>query len=322
MAPLVRPKYRIVEAAERAGIAASTLRAWERRYGIPRPSRSDSGYRLYSESDLRALSRMKDLVASGFAAQEAAAQVRREQRGSRSLPSAGADTLRERILDAACSFDGASLERVLAEVTRGYAAEDAVRVVLAPTLVELGARWIEGRIDVAHEHWLVQRLRAYLASLVAGMRARSPNGVAVVACFPDEEHDIACYVVAVHLAARGYRPVVLGARTPPAALAVAVRDLSPALICLSLTNPASPADRRAVAAYKAASAGSPLWLGGQGVASLGTLPRGVRVVGPGAQRLLATLKSPRARDVRRPSGSRKSRSNLSAVLPARRARRP
>ncbi|MEZ0313805.1 MAG: MerR family transcriptional regulator [Myxococcota bacterium] len=316
MARELRPKYRIVEAAERAGIGASTLRAWERRYGIPRPARTDSGYRLYSEIDLRSLSRMKDLVSSGMAAHEAAEQVLREQRGAKALPFANADTLRDRLLDAACVFDGATLERVLTEVTHAYAAEEAVLHVLAPALVELGDRWADGRIGVAHEHWLVQRLRAHLASLVAGMRARPLRGVAVVACFPDEEHDVACYVVAVHLAARGLRPVVLGARTPPEALAVAVRDLSPAMVCLSLTNPATAADRRAVAAYKTACAGRPLWVGGQGVASLGALPRGVRSAGIGAQDLLATLRSPRTRGSRKSSGSRKSRSNRASSPPA------
>ncbi len=317
MAREVRPKYRIVEAAQRAGIGASTLRAWERRYGIPRPSRSDSGYRLYSELDLQALSRMKDLVSSGVAAHEAAEQVRREQRGSRSLPPANADTLRTQLLDAACAFDGATLERVLAEVNRAYAAEDGVSYVIEPALTELGERWADGRMDVAHEHWLVQRLRAHLASAVAGMRARPPRGIAVVACFPDEEHDVACYVIAIHLAAKGFRPVVLGARTPPAALAVAVRDLAPALVCLSLTNPATAADRRAVTAYKTACAGRQLWVGGQGVATLGALPRGVRAAGAGAYDLFAALKSPRRPVPRRPAGSRKSRSSRAGSQPAR-----
>ena len=313
----VRPKYRIVEAAARVGIGASTLRAWERRYGIPSPARTDGGYRLYSERDLRSLSRMKSLVSSGVAAHEAAEQVRRQERGSRGTPVVSADALREQLLDAACAFDGPTLERVLAEVTVTYAAEDAVNTVLAPALVDLGERWANGTIDVAHEHWLVQRLRAYLASLVATMRGRAPKGIVVVACFPNEEHDVACYVLAVHLAVRGFRPVVLGARTPPEALAVAVRDLSPALVCLSLTNPPTVSDRRAVVAYKAACAGRPLWLGGQGVAGLGVLPRNVRSAGAGAEQLLASLRSQRPRDPRTSSGSRRSRSNRASSPPAR-----
>lgn len=49
---------RVVE--QRTGLTAATLRAWERRYGVVEPTRSDGGHRLYSDDDvyrLRALVR-------------------------------------------------------------------------------------------------------------------------------------------------------------------------------------------------------------------------------------------------------------------------
>ncbi|GIW08274.1 MAG: hypothetical protein KatS3mg060_3079 [Dehalococcoidia bacterium] len=45
---------------KRTGIPADTIRAWERRYGIPRPQRTASGRRLYSEADLDVLRRLRD----------------------------------------------------------------------------------------------------------------------------------------------------------------------------------------------------------------------------------------------------------------------
>lgn len=310
------PKFRIVEAAERAGVSAATLRAWERRYGIPTPARTRTGYRLYSDNDLQALSRMKNLVENGLAANEAAEQVRAEQRGRRKATLPDAERLKERLLDAACEFDGPTLERVLVEVTRAYSAADAVRVVLHPTMVQMGLRWADGSADIAHEHWLTQRLRAFIASMLANMRARATRGVAIVACFPDEDHDVGCYVLAVHLASLGFRPVVLGAKTPPSALAFAVRDLDPAIVCLSLTNPPTAADKRALTAYRTACRGRPLWLGGSGIAKLGKLPRGVQGAGVSARDLLATLK-PAPRAPRKPAGSRSAKTPARARLRAR-----
>lgn len=49
------PKYTIHTASRLTGLKAGTLRAWERRYGIPTPHRSASGHRLYAEYDLRLL---------------------------------------------------------------------------------------------------------------------------------------------------------------------------------------------------------------------------------------------------------------------------
>ena len=64
--------YTIKGAAELTGVAAATLRAWERRYGIGAPARSESGYRLYSEANLQSLGLMRDLVDSGWAPRQAA----------------------------------------------------------------------------------------------------------------------------------------------------------------------------------------------------------------------------------------------------------
>ena len=37
------------------GIKADTLRAWERRYGLPVPERSPGGHRLYSQYDIETI---------------------------------------------------------------------------------------------------------------------------------------------------------------------------------------------------------------------------------------------------------------------------
>ena len=46
------PVYTIKTVVQETGIAPATLRAWERRYGVLSPGRSDGGYRLYSERDI------------------------------------------------------------------------------------------------------------------------------------------------------------------------------------------------------------------------------------------------------------------------------
>lgn len=63
--------YRIAKAAERTGLTPATIRAWENRYGLPKPHRSDSKYRLYSESDIHLLMAIKQLVDSGVGPQQA-----------------------------------------------------------------------------------------------------------------------------------------------------------------------------------------------------------------------------------------------------------
>jgi DNA-binding transcriptional MerR regulator len=68
------------EVARRAGVSTSTLRAWERRYGVLRPARSSGGHRRYGPADLARVRRMLELLADGWSTEAAAVAVQREQR--------------------------------------------------------------------------------------------------------------------------------------------------------------------------------------------------------------------------------------------------
>ena len=73
-------QLRIGELARRTGVASELLRAWERRYGLLAPERTEGGYRLYSDDDVRQVRRMRELLASGLSAAEAARQAAVEPR--------------------------------------------------------------------------------------------------------------------------------------------------------------------------------------------------------------------------------------------------
>jgi DNA-binding transcriptional MerR regulator len=60
-----RKRYRSGDAARLAKMPVTTLRIWERRYGVVAPPKSESGQRLYSEDNVRRLSLLKGLVQRG-----------------------------------------------------------------------------------------------------------------------------------------------------------------------------------------------------------------------------------------------------------------
>ncbi|HZA82975.1 MAG TPA: MerR family transcriptional regulator, partial [Actinomycetes bacterium] len=63
---------RIGELARRTGTSPELLRAWERRYGLLRPARSQGGFRLYTAADEARVRRMREHLARGVAAAQAA----------------------------------------------------------------------------------------------------------------------------------------------------------------------------------------------------------------------------------------------------------
>ena len=79
---------RIGELSKRAGVSPELLRAWERRYGLLRPTRSGGGLRLYSPADVERVRLMRQHLAEGVAAAEAAAMALRAGVGDEAAPAA------------------------------------------------------------------------------------------------------------------------------------------------------------------------------------------------------------------------------------------
>lgn len=260
-------RYRIQAVSKLCGVPPATLRAWERRYGVPSPSRTASAYRLYGDEDIVLISKMRDLVKSGMAAAEAARTVLATTDNAVKPAPDGNDPFGvscDRIVDAAIDFDPDALER---EVNRALTLGSAVVIfekTLGPALRKIGDLWHEGTITVAQEHMASQIIGATLLHL---LRLTQPTDAArrvTLACFADEDHTLGLYGVGLRFASWGYRTLILGARTPPPAIARVVETLAPDVVALSATvmPPASIA-RELVDAYADACRGVVWIVGGE-----------------------------------------------------------
>src|SRR5207237_5339118 len=67
------PLFNTKAVVQQTGIAAPTLRAWERRYTILSPERAQNDYRLYSERDIAILRWLKERVDAGMSISQAIA---------------------------------------------------------------------------------------------------------------------------------------------------------------------------------------------------------------------------------------------------------
>src|SRR5438045_9525078 len=70
------PLYSIAAVARHAGVPAVTLRAWERRYGFPRPGRASGGRRLYTQRDIWTVRALRTQTDQGVPISRAIALLR------------------------------------------------------------------------------------------------------------------------------------------------------------------------------------------------------------------------------------------------------
>ena len=224
---------RIGELSRRVGVAPETLRAWERRYGVLTPARTDAGYRVYGRDDELRARRMQELIDDGWAAGEAARAVTEPTAPPATPPPAAAA---EELLRALLDFDSAEAHAAIDRVFAARTLDGALRDVVLPVLHEVGEGWERGDVTVAQEHYATE----LLAGRLRGLAREWDDGLgprAVLACPPGERHDIGLLCCGLALHRRGWRVTYLGPDTPVDALAGTVSTVSPALVVIGVLQP-------------------------------------------------------------------------------------
>jgi methanogenic corrinoid protein MtbC1 len=177
--------------------------------------------------------------------------------------------VRRQMIDAVQRFDPQVLERLLQSVSYTARASLIFDKILAPVMVEVGELWHAGEVSVGQEHMATFLLEGTMRNLLSTQEYADEARTAVLGCAETEEHTLPLFGVAFHAARWGYRPVMLGARTPASALKSAIEGLNPAFVGLSMTVPPAPHQlRQMIEAYIGCCGDVPLVLGGIGAVEL------------------------------------------------------
>ncbi|MER6297952.1 MerR family transcriptional regulator [Kitasatospora sp. NPDC001539] len=249
--------------ALRLGVSPTTIRSWERRYGLGPAHRAPGRHRRWEPGDVAVLEEMCRLTARGVPPAEAA---RAALAGARSTPSTparpsapepgaavsarggatlGVGTVRPEcrgLARAAVRLDAPEMARILRRTVEELGPVAAWNEVMTPALRAVGRKWAtEGERYVEVEHLLSWHVAVALRR--AADRPEPPGGPAVLlAGMPAELHSLALEAVAAGLAERGLPFRMFGPALPPDALLEAVRRTGPPAVLL-WSQAARTADR-------------------------------------------------------------------------------
>ncbi|MET8936057.1 MerR family transcriptional regulator [Streptomyces rubiginosohelvolus] len=248
------------------GVAPTTLRSWDRRYGIGPAAREDGRHRRWTGADIAALRHMCALTSTGLPPAEAArtvlagtsgagtsstgpSRVEESGAGASGAPAAPRSARASRapgplpvgrarqecrgLARAAVRLDAPALDELLTAVLDRYGLPAAWDEVMMPVLHAVGRKWeTAGERYIEVEHLLSWHVSGALRGVTAGRTPTPGAGLALLACVPGETHTLALEALAATLAQQGLPVRMFGAAVPAGALEDAIRRTGPAAVVL------------------------------------------------------------------------------------------
>jgi DNA-binding transcriptional MerR regulator/methylmalonyl-CoA mutase cobalamin-binding subunit len=237
--------------AKRTGLTPAVLRAWEKRYGVVEPSRTDGGQRLYSDMDVNRLILLRKAVEEGRNISSVAELSLDELMGlvaedseSRLMagvpePLLGSDTQQivTRARRAVTEMDPAGLERTLTRSAMALSIPSVTDEVVTPLLTAIGDSWHSGRLAPAQEHMASVVIRRFLEWLLATVEVDAGVPVLMSSTPAGERHEFGALLTAVTGAAEGWKAHYIGPDLPAVDIARAALRLEAEVVALSVVEP-------------------------------------------------------------------------------------
>lgn len=239
------PTYNIKVVLNKTGMAADTLRAWERRYGLPTPERTSGGHRLYSDRDIEIIKWLMKQQDEGLSISRAV-DLWNEQLASGSDPLAGAqkkqiappqglnlEATRREWITACFNYDTVAAEQILNQAFAVHSIEIACTEIILRGLYDIGEYWYQGKASVQQEHFASGIATRMLDALINATPPPTRDETIILACPPDEWHALPLLLLNLLLRRRGWDVIYLGANVPIAQIEETIKVTKTSLVILS-----------------------------------------------------------------------------------------
>lgn len=243
-------KYPIKVVSNKTGLSLHVIRAWEKRYNVVQPRRTETNRRLYSEEDITRLSLLKKATGQGYSIgniaglslselQQMVEMVRegpsREVSAEHSADPAG---FYKESLDAIFAFDANTFEKTLTRASVLLTQPVLIDKVVVPVVEQIGRLWRDGTLRIMHEHLATAIMKTFLSNLRSGYRP-APNAPGLIVTTPiGQLHELGALISALVAAAEGWDVTFLGANLPAEEIAAASITKKAKAVVLSIVYPA------------------------------------------------------------------------------------
>ena len=244
--------FNIHIASQLSGVAAATIRAWEKRYNVLTPQRADNGHRLYSESDIEKLSILQQLTQQGFSIgkiaglsnDELKAMLKENELTSIELFAADdkdivdMESVRSGILLALSAYKLDIISYELEKVKKTLSPRDFALEIIVPLFREIGIRSMNETLSIAQEHTLTAIVQFHMGQMIAKHYARQQlrPGLILLAAPEGELHEIGLMAACLLCIEYNVQFLFLGKDMPADAMAETINQLRPTSVLFGVTK--------------------------------------------------------------------------------------
>ena len=231
--------YSIKDLERLSGIKAHTIRIWEKRYGLLKPSRTDTNIRHYSDDDLKRILNVSILNRHGIKISHIASMDERELTEKTVIIShdvSDYESLIENLLVSMVDMNQEKFEKLLSRSIMQIGFEDSILKIVYPFFEKIGILWQTGSINPAQEHFITHLIRQkIIVGIDSVIPANHPSPKHFLLFLPEGElHELGLLFYSYLLQKRGHKVTYLGQWVPLADMASASAVLNADFLLTSI----------------------------------------------------------------------------------------
>jgi methanogenic corrinoid protein MtbC1 len=265
---MMEPRYNLSYVIKETGIKADTVRAWEKRYHLPQPTRTESGHRLFSDYDIETIKWLMSKQKEGLRISKAVNLFKElETEGKHpiqsvlpglGLSSATYTTTQNREIlpslnaswvEACLNFDEANAKLVLNQAFAQFSVATVCTDIIQRGLAEVGKLWYQGKATVQQEHFTSELANRSLQSLIQAAPLPIRKETILVGCPSGETHIFPSHLITLLLRHRSWNVIYLGADVPIDEFQITVEKTKPDLVVMTAMRTVTAAALRESAIF-------------------------------------------------------------------------
>ncbi|MBL7716335.1 MAG: MerR family transcriptional regulator [Bdellovibrionales bacterium] len=271
------------------GLSADNLRAWEKRYGAVKPSRSPTGRRVYTDAEVHRLRLLCELVRMGHTIGKIAnlsdenlvSRLNQSKSEKNSAQHSRVDEEStanlEALMKSVDQFDLAAVRSSLARLRYLNSPRRFAFELIPQVMFLIGKRIESGKISISQEHALSEIMRGHMNQIYDGLSTEDgtmkPVEALIFCTREGDPHDFGLMMAAIACRYRGYKTQYIGKNLPAESLVEATKKIKPTAIVMGVSALPESEDKIAPMDYVKAidqkvSPGIEIWAGGSAARQL------------------------------------------------------